>query len=379
MKTLITFLGKSFYNKNGEYKELIYDFGGGKIKTKYFGLALAEKLGIEKLVVLGTNGSGWDNLITYHQSDDSDEILELIEKCENKAVTEKDLEYVNNVISNFYSFNEIKLKLIPYCETKEEQYELFKIISEEVTKGDELYIDLTHGFRYMSFFAFTAALYLKDIMKFDLKNVFCGTETGKVIDLTEMLNIIDWVKAFAVYENSGNYGVFASLFDKINLPGKNIENAYYNERTFNTNQAADKLKLAFEQTNKNKDKLFSLFKGKFNDRICWFWEHSRYKQEKSLAKLYLDNGDYLRCATFLLESINTINSNNSSDYKSRKIFFDEYEKRLFNEIRNQLVHGVRVKTEENKNNKTTEDKLKLEAKKYIENEKKLREFLSKFL
>lgn len=373
MKTLITFLGKSFHKENGEYSELIYDFNGEKIKTKYFALALAEKLGIEKLIVLGTSGSGWNNFYIYQDILN----LELAEELENKvadnSVSQFFLDKITKDIKTFYSFKEIKLKLIPYCETKDEQYELFETVSEEVTAGDELYIDLTHGFRYMAFFAFTASLYLKDIKKFNLKNVFCGTETGKVIELTEMLNVVDWVKAFSVYENSGNYGVFSSLFNKLEIKGSELKKAAFFERTFNLNEARSRLSKIKNVTDMSDNKLLRLFKDILFDRISWYKEDRAYKRERELAKRYFDSRDYIRCATFLFESVISEKTKNSFDYNARKNYERENtdeDFEILRVLRNQLAHGVR---EEKKNRYTKK------AKEYIEDEDELRNFLLKFL
>lgn len=62
--TLISFLGRNTAKPGAGYKLARYRFPDGwEYETPFFGLALAETLRPERVVILGTAGSMWDVLI----------------------------------------------------------------------------------------------------------------------------------------------------------------------------------------------------------------------------------------------------------------------------------------------------------------------------
>jgi CRISPR-associated Csx2 family protein len=62
--TLVTFLGKGQGGAQPGYSEATYEFpNGDRRTTKFFGLALAEHLQPDRIVILGTRGSMWGVLV----------------------------------------------------------------------------------------------------------------------------------------------------------------------------------------------------------------------------------------------------------------------------------------------------------------------------
>ena len=91
MNTLVTFLGRPRKSKDGGYDEATYRFPDGvDRKSAYFGLALAEHLSPDRVVLLGTPGSMWGVLVESlaTEGDEEDARLTLLEAEEREAVTE---------------------------------------------------------------------------------------------------------------------------------------------------------------------------------------------------------------------------------------------------------------------------------------------------
>ena len=64
--TLVSFLGKNTGDPKTGYRNATYRFSDGRESTTpFFGLALAEALKPDRLVIFGTAGSMWDVLVGH--------------------------------------------------------------------------------------------------------------------------------------------------------------------------------------------------------------------------------------------------------------------------------------------------------------------------
>jgi len=89
MTTLISFLGKGRYERDG-YRTANYRFDTAFAReVPFFGMALAEYLQPQRLVLVGTSGSMWDVFFERESSQHDDTLLELIEAVEKDAVTDQ--------------------------------------------------------------------------------------------------------------------------------------------------------------------------------------------------------------------------------------------------------------------------------------------------
>ena len=117
-RTLLTFLGRGRLDINTGYKPANYKFPDDSGKktplraTAFFGLALAEYLNAQTVVVLGTCGSQWGVLVehlTGESSQETDARLALIEaETAKQKVTQKMLDSVATLMTR-----EAKRKIIP--------------------------------------------------------------------------------------------------------------------------------------------------------------------------------------------------------------------------------------------------------------------------
>ena len=352
MKTLITFLGKPPKGQN--YKATKYDFGNNNIReTAFFGLELKNVINPDRMVVLGTTSSMWDVLVEHEFKDDKqleEKRLSLIDAVEHKSVNHHLLDVFAPVLSEKLAC-ECLLRLIPFGKTNKEQIDILKMLSDDVNKNDEVYIDITHGFRHLPFLVLLSALYIKEVKKAEIKKIYYGalemTEDNitPVINLDGLLQVSDWVRALAIFDNSGDYGVFVDLFAEAGVENTQIECAAFYERTFNPVKASEKLTTIPVDKLKN-NPISSLFADTLEKRISWFKKQDRWEKEKELAWLYFDKKDYVRATAYAFEAIATQKSGGSSDYVDRntatETFADDSgDFRTLRSIRNELVHGTR--------------------------------------
>lgn len=100
---------------------------------------------------------------------------------------------------------------IPEGRNEQEIYKIFVLLFEKINSGDELYFDLTHGFRYIPMLVLVLSNYarfLKDGItikhisygNFELKN---AKGNCTLIDLLPLSALQDWTYAAGHYVNSG--------------------------------------------------------------------------------------------------------------------------------------------------------------------------------
>lgn len=119
------------------------------------------------------------------------------------------------------------------------KWQLFKIFSgkdengiDYLQSGDELYIDVTHGFRYLPMFLLVFSNYVKFFRSIEVKHISYGNYEGRsgnvapIVDLTKYSVLQDWTYATRSYLESGNstqlvnlskeqYPHFSDLLEKV--------------------------------------------------------------------------------------------------------------------------------------------------------------------
>ena len=156
--TLISFLGKGRTDPKTGYRTATYRFDDGFAKTvPFFGLALAEYLQPDRLILVGTSGSMWD--VFFDRNDPQDNTLELMEAVEH-----------NRVDATMLAQHALKLEkevgvpvqcvLIPFARDTAEQIKVLTLLAEQVQEGECISLDVTHGFRHLPMLALVAARYL---------------------------------------------------------------------------------------------------------------------------------------------------------------------------------------------------------------------------
>lgn len=366
MSTLISFLGKSASNAQTGYRTANYVFEPGfEREVPFFGMALLEYLKPQKLILAGTAGSMWD-VFFDHQHTDDDGLLALMEAVPRQAVTAEMLAIHEQRLTEKLGIP-VQCLLISYARDEAEQTAILTDLAGAIGKGERIVLDVTHGFRHLPMLALVAARYLQHVRGVQVQEVYYGaaemtdpsSKQTPVLRLGAMLHMLDWVEALAVYENSGNYGVFASLLqqdgmqaDRANL----LAQAAYFERNSNPVQAKQNLSGAHAHVREHQGSMGNLFRDTLTEHIGWFRQGSRADWELALADRYLARQDYLRTVTYLFEAYISRATEkfggDMSQFEDRDLAFKEAEKnddaRLLKHLRNAMTHGVRTHNREAK-------------------------------
>ena len=274
-KILITALGIGTYSK--EKNEKVYrpatyyvEEGHPLEETEFIASAIDEQWEMDKIIFIGTAGSMWSNIYKFYSKNKMDNEyynkLKDVELNANKDTPIEDLE-----IEKFNATFGGKIKgiVVKYGVNDKENLENFHSIIEiekEIETKDEVFIDITHSFRSMSFWLFLIMTYLKDISnkKIDIKNITYGMFDAQnekketpIVSLNLFIDILKWFKGASELKNYGNsYSILEEL--EKNLKDKDIKNELENfSNTMNINYI-DSLKESLKNFDKIKNKLNNL-------------------------------------------------------------------------------------------------------------------------
>lgn len=199
-KVLLSFLG------TGNYEECAYSLlNRQSSKTKYIQHALSELIvddwtDEDAFIVLLTSESKEKH---WNQSDKGSGLKELISAQDSSS-------------------NSAKLMPVDIRFSSDEEgiWDLFTTIHKQFQTNDEVYVDITHGFRFLPMLLMTVLNYEKVVHNIAVKKIFYGAFEMKVdgvapiIDLTNLSLIQDWSVAA---QNYVNYGVVDSM-SKLIIP-----------------------------------------------------------------------------------------------------------------------------------------------------------------
>ncbi len=352
---MVSFLGRGTPGQNG-YRVARYRFDDGEsAETAFLGPALAARLGVDMLYVLGTSGSMWPVLVDAHGGDRlSDDLrLALMDASDRECVDQSMLEAFEQHVGSVLG-RPCGLRLIPYARSVAEQVDLLRALASWLEPGDALVIDITHGMRHLPVLMLAAAHFLERIRGVTVQAIYYGaldmTRSGQetpVLNLTALLRLIDGVQALAEYDVSGDYGKLAGLLAGDGRLVERLSEAAYLERTTNPVLARQKLSgcdvaLAGVQD----DAMTELFLPALRQRLAWRTGEDRSLWEARLARTWLARRDYVRAVIYAQESLisGQCPRDRLNEFDARREAADtlrsERRVRLLFNIRNALAHGV---------------------------------------
>lgn len=224
-KVLISFLGTSQKIDNRKYRTADYKFNDGEtISTSFIADAIRKHYKVDKLILIGTVKSMWEEVYeTFcEQNVDSDYSLNLYEYCVNaNSQTSLYLPSVEKIEQALGK--DSKVVLIKYGLNEDEilfNQETILSIEKYLEKNDELILDITHSFRSLPLFLLNTIIYLQNV---SLKNISIShilygmldvsrelTYTP-VVDLKSLLNTSEWIVGAYSFKEFGNAYKIANL------------------------------------------------------------------------------------------------------------------------------------------------------------------------
>ncbi len=341
-KILISALGtgslKEEHTHKGEYEPAVYKLLGSdrEYKTSFVAAALSEYLMVDRIFLIGTSKSMWDEVYNYFSKVSKQQFyesywVELGEKVASfKAgdikINENDLENVNKAIDGYLkdirgtALGGSHCYIIDYGLNEAELWNNFDVImrmGDNLKEGDEIYLDITHSFRSIPLFNYLMLDLIK-ILKlnkdFKLSGLFYGmldivNELGyaPIVDLSPFYNITLWARGAYNFINYGNGYVLADLIND-----ENISSSIRNISDIVSINHIDEFKREIDRLNDSLKDIESLdpvikymrpFLMSFTDRFKGI--NSSGELQLALAEWYFDNKRFAQGYICLAESFIT--------------------------------------------------------------------------
>ena len=307
--TLVTFLGRGRDTTAAPYQSANYQFPDGRgTETAFFGLALAEHLKPDAVVILGTRGSQWGALVEHvaAQGKDEEARIELLDAEPRAAVAQNLLDRVAPLMTEQIGCDVVP-RLIPYGASLDEQYAILATIADVVPDGDVSF-DLTHGFRHLAMVGFLSAFMLERLRKLHVKELWYGardmTRDGitPALKLDGLVRVRRWVAALERYDATGDLGTFESLLIDDGVPkdkAQCLTSASFYERILNIPAAANRVHTFLSYLSDRAGPLggaSGLFQKELVKRLRWANLDIPWQRQRMLAYQYLDRNDFVRAA-----------------------------------------------------------------------------------
>ncbi|GHT29238.1 hypothetical protein AGMMS49574_05430 [Bacteroidia bacterium] len=289
-----------------------------------------------------------DYLTKNEEWNENDEVLILVTDGDDGSKIKNWLDngHINRDTKSIIELNGLKTRLenlqlpvqitpieIPDGDTEEEIWQIFEKSFEQVEDEDELYFDITHGFRYLPMLILVLVNYSKFLKNIKVKSITYGNYEGRnketnespIIDLLPLSVLQDWTFAAGDYLKNGNIQPLQDLANSNLQPilreaeGTNIEasrlkqfiNAIANCvedfqmcRGMNIVQATN-LKNAKPGEVKSIIKPLTPIIDKVKSEFDCFDSDKNVNNGFQAAKWSYDNGLFQQAATILQENITT--------------------------------------------------------------------------
>jgi CRISPR-associated Csx2 family protein len=237
-KILISFVGTGSLDKNNQsvraYRKAQYEIQGKTHETSFVAEALAKHLEIEKIFLIGTaksmweevylkfssntNEKFWENLAHFVENANKDTNINASEVLDLKENLEKSLPSGSKIFFIRYGLNDTELW---------ENFRVFNQVFQDLPDNAEIFLDITHSFRSLPVFAMVSMFYLQDVIgkKIKLQGIFYGmldvmretNNKAQVINLKPLVEMLQWVKAAQPFRKYGMSYELLSLLENENI------------------------------------------------------------------------------------------------------------------------------------------------------------------
>lgn len=227
-KVLVSFLGTSMPSDR-EYRTADYKFSDGEvITTSFISAAIKQNYDVDKLILVGTVKSMWEEVYRTFSKEqiDEDYYIRLSDFCQNASYDSElslpDVEKIEAVLGVGS-----KVVLIKYGLNESENslnQETILGIEQYLNKNDELIVDITHSFRSLPLFLLNTLIYIQSVSPKNIvidKILYGMLDITKelgytpVVNLRSLLDTHEWIVGAYSFKEFGNAYKIAELLKEI--------------------------------------------------------------------------------------------------------------------------------------------------------------------
>lgn len=385
-RVLISMVGTGPLDKDSssrEYRSTKYSYHGQEMETSFIAMALKRWLNIDRIILLGTVKSMWEEVYrAFCQENgveiDDDYYLQIAEQIDAADYATPLEAYDLSKVEQAISPNSMtsKIILLKYGIDHKEQEENFGQIlkmAETLADGDELFLDFTHSFRSHGLFLQTAMSYITDLLpgKVVIKDIFYGMYEAKnnfngtpIVSLYENYYMQQMIKAAYEFQATGKgYALAELLQSKSELLYKRIKqlsNAMSTNYAFSIPDKITKMKESLASSANISmaekiltEQILSSLESRFQDKkntidrqlamASWMEENKQYGQAYLILKEIIIN-IVCKLESFPCSDGNTTTEKSLREEAKNLLFNKNIYKKLkeyynsVNSVRNEIAH-----------------------------------------
>ncbi len=239
-KILISSLGTG-RKSDGGYQQARYEIDGKIYETSFVSDAIIKHYDIDKIFLVGTKKSIWDEAyIVFGGKDEEYHEMLYVEK-EDGHITQDMLSKFNESVSYYLGNKGSRGFLVDYGINDDQiwsNFETFLGISDLINDGDELYLDITHSFRSLALMSFVMTQFASSVSDkmFEVKAMLYGMleyqseskeRIAPIVDLSILLEIQEWIKAIDAIKKYSDFDPLVVILDKEGIE-KSVKNTFVN-------------------------------------------------------------------------------------------------------------------------------------------------------
>lgn len=315
--TVVSFLGTGQKTDpkepRSQYRSTIYRFplnqgNEFQYQTTLFGTALIHFLRnsgktIDRWVVLGTSASLWSELnqVVSNQDKVIDQYIQMDDRVIMRNVDGAALQAWQTTLNHHAAPLELRLCLTGESLAPESQQQIAKALFDNIEPGNEIVLDITHGFRHQPVIASLIVSMMRWTHCIEQVSMYSGVFEARQGDVTPVLELpicqklVDATEAAAILDVTGNYERVSSY---LNL---DAELAWFLENTNQLGQARNPVtQLEIPITT---DIIDVQLNALLQERLLWVRQNSYAERVLQSASTAIDRGDYFRSIILTFEGI----------------------------------------------------------------------------
>lgn len=230
---LISSLGTG--KKDGEYQKATYEIDGKQYNTSFVADALNKHKSFDKIYLIGTNKSIWDEAYLIFGGEDSQYHEILYSLKEAGKISKETLNNFDNLKKGLEAY------IIDYGINDDQlwsNFEKFLEVAENIEDGDEVYLDVTHSFRSLSLMSFVMTQFASSISdkNFKVSGVYYGmleysndnNGITPIVDIKLLLEIQEWIKAIDAIKKYSDFDPLVKLLEDDKTIEESVNKTFIN-------------------------------------------------------------------------------------------------------------------------------------------------------
>ncbi len=231
-KVLISFLGTGVLVKDAPtrtYGTAKYSFNGTTLESSFVSKVLYDSLGIDKMILIGSTHSMWEEVYRVFADEgrrapfDVVKWEEIYKACDaNTNASELAIPHPEAIEEAIGGGSHVVL--VKYgidADEIKQNSEIILGLESLLNENDELYVDITHSFRSLPLYVMNLLVYLRNVSpkRIKIKGIYYGmldaryefNDIAPIVELSDILNVNDWISGAYSFMQFGNAYKIASL------------------------------------------------------------------------------------------------------------------------------------------------------------------------